>query len=442
MKQTTRRIFFGAAASGAAITIKSASAANGKPAVLGGVPVRTERWPSWPKISRVDEDAWMAVLKSERWNLGRGKQLNKFQDSYRQLTGAKYCLATANGTGSILTALAVLGVGPGDEVIVPVYTFIATINPVLMHRALPVLVDTDPQTFQIDARKIEAAITDRTAAILPVHIAGSAADIDAILDIGRRHKIPVIEDACQAHLGEWRGRKVGTFGAMGCFSFQASKNLNSAEGGAIVTNDGDLFERCYAFHNNGRNRTVIDSYNFAYQGVGLNYRMTEFQAALLMAQMTRLEEQARVRDENASYLTQLLSKIPGIVPAKLHAGCTRNAWHLYMFRYQQDHFAGISRAEFLKALNAEGIPASRGYPRMNQQPFLKNVLSSKGFKAIYSAERLARWEERNHCPNNDMLADEAVWLTQTMLLDTRRGMEQIAEAIRKLQANAGSLRKA
>lgn len=404
--------------------------------------MRAERWPSWPKIGRNDEEAWMAVLRSERWNLGRGKQLDKFQESYCRLTGAKYCLATANGTGSILTALGVLGVGPGDEVIVPVYTFIATINPVLMHRALPVLVDTDPETFQIDARKIEAAITDRTAVIMPVHIGGSPANLDPILEIGRRRKIPVVEDACQAHLGEWRGRKVGTFGAMGCFSFQASKNLNSAEGGAIVTNDEELFERCYTFHNNGRNRTVVDSYNFAYQGAGMNFRMTEFQATLLMAQMTRLEEQSRVRDANAKYLTQLLSSIPGITPAKMHDGCTRNAWHLYMFRYNKEHFAGASRAEFLKALNAEGIPASRGYPRMNQQPFLENTLSSKGFKAIYSPERLARWKERNHCPNNDRVADEAVWLTQTMLLDTRRGMDQIAESIRKVQANAGSLRKA
>ena len=228
---------------------------------------------------------------------------------------------------------------------------------------------------------------------------------------------------------------------MGCFSFQASKNLNSAEGGAIVTNDEQLFERCYTFHNNGRDRTVVDSYNFSYEGAGMNVRMTEFQATLLMAQMTRLEEQSRVREANAKYLTGLLSQIPGIAPAKLHEGCTRNAWHLYMFRYNKEHFAGISRAEFLKALNAEGIPASRGYPRMNEQPFLENTLSSKGFKAIYSAERLARWKESNHCPNNDLVADEAVWLTQTMLLDTRRGMDQIAESIRKVQANAGSLRK-
>src|SRR5574340_36258 len=285
MKRTTRRTFLGAAAGGASF---AASGVDGKLAALGGTPVRTAPWPGWPKISPVDEEAWIAALRSRSWNLGRGKNLARFQESYARLTGAKHCLATANGTGSLLTALAVLGIGPADEVIVPVYTFIATINPVLMHRALPVFVDTHPETFQIDARKIEAAITERTAAIMPVHIGGSPADLDAILEIGRRRKIPIVEDACQAHLAEWRGRKVGTFGAMGCFSFQASKNLNSAEGGAILTNDQELFERCYTFHNNGRNRTVVDNYNFSYQAGGMNVRMTEFQATLLLAQMTRL----------------------------------------------------------------------------------------------------------------------------------------------------------
>ncbi|MFB3826597.1 MAG: DegT/DnrJ/EryC1/StrS family aminotransferase [Bryobacteraceae bacterium] len=441
MTQPTRRTFLGGAAAGASLRA-TASGVNGKPALLGGAPVRTSPWPAWPQIGRIDEETWTEALRSLRRNLGRGKQLDRFQETYARLAGARHCLATANGTSSILTALAVLGIGPGDEVIVPAYTFIATINPVLMHRALPVLVDSDPETFQIDAGKIEAAITDRTAAILPVHIGGAAADLDRIMEIGKRRRIPVIEDACQAHLGEWRGRKVGTFGSMGCFSFQASKNLNSAEGGAIVTNDQELFERCYTFHNNGRNRTVTDSYNFSYQSAGTNARMTEFQATLLLAQMTRLEEQSRKRDENGQYLTGMLRQIDGIAPARLHPGCTRNAWHLYMLRYRKEHFAGLSRAAFLKALNAEGIPASRGYPRMNQQPFLKNALHSKGFKAIYSAERLARWEERNQCPANDGVADENVWFTQTMLLDTRQGMEQIAEAIRKIQVNAALLLKA
>ena len=442
MKPSTRRTFLGAAATGAGLGLSAAAPSNGKLAIAGGAPVRTTRWPSWPKITSVDEEAFLAALRSGRWNLGRGTNLDKFQESYCRLTGARHCLATANGTGSILTALAALGIGPGDEVIVPVYTFIATMSPVLLLHALPVLVDTDAATFQIDPAKIEAAITDRTAAIMPVHIGGSAANLDAILEIGRRRRIPVIEDTCQAHLGEWRGKKLGTYGALGCFSFQASKNLNSGEGGAVLTNDEDLFERCYTFHNSGRNRVVRDNNSFAYQSAGTNLRMTEFQATLLLSQMTRLAEQSDLRNQNATYLSAMLREIPGIEPAKLYDGCTRNAWHLYMFRYRKEHFAGLPRAQFLKALSAEGIPASRGYPRMNREPFLKNALRSKGFQTIYSKQRLAGWEERNQCPNNDQLTEEAVWMTQTMLLDTRTGMEQIAAAIRKIQAHAPSLKQA
>jgi len=438
-KQVSRRSFLAGSAAGA--TALGAVQIAEKPALLGGKPVRTEPFPGWPKINSVDEKALMEVLRSGKWYRGNGKQVGRFEEAYAKLTGAKHCLATANGTSALFISLNALGVAPGDEVIVPPYTFIATINVVLLMHAIPVFVDTDPETFQIDARKIEAAITDRTTAIIPVHIGGSAADLDTILPLARRRKLPVIEDACQAHLGEWRGRKLGSLGDTGCFSFQASKNLNSGEGGAILTGSDELVERCYAFHNNGRGRRIT-SYDFSYHSSGHNLRMTEFQAALLMAQMTRLEEQARRRDENGQYLTSLLSEIPGIRPARLYEGCTRNAYHLYMMRYQKEHFAGLPRAKFLKALRAEGIPASDGYRPLNKEPFLKQTLSSRAFRSVCPPERLRQWEERNQCPENDRLCEEAVWFTQTMLLGTRRDMEQIAEAIRKIQAHAAELAKA
>jgi perosamine synthetase len=414
----------------------AASVSNGKPALLGGKPVRTEAFPSWPKITAADEARWMEVLRTGRWYRLGGRFADQFEKDYAALTGARHCLATANGTSALIISLNALGIGPGDEVVAPPYTFVATVNAVLLQHALPVFVDVEPETFQMDPRKIEDAINDRTAAILPVHIGGSAADLDAILAIAKKRKLPVIEDACQAHLGEWRGRKLGTLGAAGCFSFQASKNLNSGEGGAILTDDADLVERCFAFHNNGRGRKNT---SFSYHFNGANLRMTEFQAALLLAQMTRLEEQSRLREQNAAYLTGLLREIPGIQPARIYEGCTRNAYHLYMFRYRKDQFSGLPREKFLKALRAEGVPCSGGYAPLNKEPFLKNVLHSRGYQAIYSRERLARWEERNHCPANDRLCQEAVWFTQTMLLDTRRGMEQIAEAIRKIQTHAREL---
>jgi perosamine synthetase len=436
-QRLSRRNFLAASTAGAAGAVQVAE----KPALLGGKPVRTERFPSWPVINSVEEKAWMEVLRSGKWFRGNGQQVDRFEQAYARLTGARHCLATANGTSALFISLNALGVAPGDEVIVPPYTFIATVNVVLLMHASPVFVDTDPETFQIDPRKIEAAITDRTTAIIPVHIGGSAADLDSILPLARKHKLPVIEDACQAHLGEWRGRKLGSLGDTGCFSFQASKNLNSGEGGAILTASDELIERCYAFHNNGRGRRLT-SYDFSYHSSGHNLRMTEFQAALLMAQMTRLEQQARTRDQNGEYLTSLLREIPGIRPARTYPGCTRNAYHLYMMRYQKEHFAGLPRAKFLKALRAEGIPASDGYRPLNKEPFLKQTLSSRAFRAVCPPERLRQWEERNHCPENDRLCEEAVWFTQTMLLGARRDMEQIAEAIRKIQAYAAELAKA
>jgi dTDP-4-amino-4,6-dideoxygalactose transaminase len=400
-----------------------------------------EPFPAWPIIDQTEERAILETLRSGKWYRGNGKSVARFETAYAQLTGAKTCLATANGTAALFTSLNAIGVEPGDEVIVPPYTFIATINVVLRHHALPVFVDTDPETFQMDARKLEAAITPRTRAIVPVHLGGSVCDLDAILEIAKRRGVPVLEDACQAHLAEWRGKKVGTLGQAGCFSFQASKNLNSGEGGAILTNDEDLRERCFAFHNNGSGERSIGS-NFTYSSDGCNLRMTEFQASLLLAQMTRIEAQAKVRAENAQYLTSMLKEIPGIAPARTYAGCTRNAYHLYMFRYDKAQFAGLPRATFLKALAAEGVPCSGGYSPLNSQAFLKNTLHSRGYGRLFSAQDIAAWEERNRCPANDRLCEEAVWFTQTMLLAPRGSMERIAAAARKIRQHAGELARA
>lgn len=438
----TRRTFLAAVPAAAmAITTRAGTAAVGTPALMGGKPVRTQRFPAWPVFDHKEEQAFMEVLHSGKWFRGYGQNVNRFETSYAELMGAKHCLATANGTSALITSMSALGIGAGDEVILPPYTFVACVNAILLLNALPVFVDSDLETLQMDARKIEAAITTRTAAIMPVHLGGSVADLDSILVLAKKHKLPVVEDACQAHLAQWRGRKVGTFGDTGCFSFQASKNLNSGEGGAILTNNQDLAESCYTFHNNSRGRK-IDSYDFSYKARGANLRMTEFQAALLLAQMTRLEDQSRTREQNAGYLTSLLREIPGILPARMYEGCTRNAYHLYMFRYQEEQFANLPRAKFLKALAAEGIPASGGYSPLNKEPFLKNTLHSRAYQAIYPKERIAHWEERNHCPQNDRLCREAVWLTQNMLLGPRSDMDQIAEAVRKIQEHAVDLARA
>jgi dTDP-4-amino-4,6-dideoxygalactose transaminase len=419
-----------------------AANSNGKLAIHGGDPVRRAAFPSWPHWDADEERALLGVLRGGRWNRrGESGPVETFESRYAELLGTRHVLATANGTSALFTSLNALDIGPGDEVLVPPYTFVATINVVLLNYALPVFVDTDIETFQMDARKVPARITDRTAAIIPVHMAGGAANLDLILEAARQRKIPVIEDACQAHLGEWRGRKLGSWGTTGCFSFQASKNLNSGEGGAVATSDEGIYERCHSFHNNGRALKATTA-GFEYSQGGANLRMTAFQGALLTTQMTRLETQSRRREENAAYLTSLLSKIPGIHPVRNYPGCTRSAWHLYMFRYDNEAFAGASRDAFLRALRAEGVPASGGYTPLNKQPFLRNVIVSKGYRKIYPEKLLAGWEERNQCPRNDKLCTQAVWFTQTMLLGSRTDMDQIAEAIAKIQTRAGDLRQA
>ena len=274
-------------------------------------------------------------------------------------------------------------------------------------------------------------------AVIPVHIAGAPPNLDKVMEVGRRRKLKVLEDAAQAHLGEWRGRKLGTLADAGTFSFQASKNLNAGEGGAVVSSNSDFIERCYAYHTNSSPRKGSQ----VSPAQGVNLRLTEFQATLLTTQMERLEGQAKMRDANAAYLTKLLSEIPGITPAKLEDGCTRSAWHLYMFRYAEAQFSGLPRARFLLALAAEGVPCSSGYGPLNKQPFLENVLRGRGYQRLYPAERLRRWRERNECPVNDKLCGEAVWFTQTMLLGGRTDMEQIAAAISKIRIHSAELAK-
>ena len=445
-----RRKFLGTVAAGGASIVASRHAAAApqvaapkavplttpRPAALGGTPVRTAAFPGWPVHDSREQQAIVSVLESGKWGRGNGGQVKAFETKYAALTGTQHCLATANGTSSLLTALAAMGIGAGDEVIVPPYTFVATINAVLMLNALPVFVDTDIETFQIDARKVAAAITPQTRLILPVHLGGSVADMDTIMATAAARNIPVVEDACQSHLAQWKGRHVGSIGKAGCFSFQASKNLNSGEGGAIITNDQALAEQAFTFHNNGRPGSGTD---FAYRHTGLNLRLTEFQASLLMAQMTRLEAQSAQRETNAAYLTKQLGEIPGITPARMYPGVTRNAYHLYMLRYDPGAFAGLSRTAFLKALRAEGIPASSGYTPLNKEPFLASAFASTAYQRIYGAAVLKSAEERSHTPQNDRLCEEAVWLTQTMLIGPREDMDHIIEAVRRIQKHAGDI---
>lgn len=413
-----------------------------KPALLGGPKAHPDPFPGWPVFDEPEERGLSEVLKSKLWGRLNGATVAEFEKEYSRLTGAKHCLGVSSGTSALSTILGALDIGPGDEVVIPVYTFVATYNAVVLNYALPVFVDTDLESFQIDADKIEPAITSNTRLVMPVHIGGSPADLDKIIEVTNKAKVPMVEDACQAHLASWKGKMVGNYGLSGAFSFQSSKNLNSGEGGAIITNDEAFAETCYRFHNQGQGGHGT-SYLAGTGTRASNMRLTEFQGALLLAQMIRLEEQAIRRSENAAYLTALLQEIPGIHPAKLYEGTTNSAYHLYMFRYDKNHFAEMDRAKFLKALTAEGVPCSSGYGTMNKDKYVTDLANNRHYLKIYGKKTMQEWLERNQCPQNDILAGEqGVWFTQTMLLGDRTDMDQIAEAIRKIHGHAAELAKA
>lgn len=438
--EVNRRAFLAAATAAGvgAVMTGRVGAAEEKPAILGGSPVRTQGYPSWPIVRETDGKAVQEVVHDGRWY--RNRSVLQFEEAYAKLNETQFCVATSSGTTALISSLGALGVGPGDEVIVPPFTFLGTVTPVLMHYAVPVFVDSDRTTGLMDPGKIEAAITDRTAALLPVHIGGAAADLDSILAVAQKHKLPVIGDACQAHLAQWRGRSLGTWGTVACYSFQLSKNLSSGEGGAIVTNDEAMAVRCFAFHNCGRRREGARASVADYDGGrNMNARMTEMQAALLLSQMQGVEERAKTRAENAAYLTGLLREIPGILPMRMFEGCTRNAYHIYMFRYDPQQFANLPRDQFLRALRAEGIPCSAGYSPLNEAGFVRDALHSRAYMRVYGEDYIQGWSERNRCPENDLLCGEVVWFMHNLLLGPRTDMDEIAAAVRKVHAFAGQL---
>jgi dTDP-4-amino-4,6-dideoxygalactose transaminase len=413
-------------------------AQQGKLAILGGEKVHKGSWQKWPVWDPATEKELSVMLASGRWFRGQGEYVEQFEKKYAELMGVKRCLATASGTTSLLTALHVVGVDAGDEVLVSPFTFIATYNAVLMTKALPVFVDSDPETFLIDPKKIEEKITDRTSCILPVHIYGLPVDMNSVNSIAKKRNLKVVEDACQAWLGEYSGKKLGTLGDLGCFSFQNSKNLPAGEGGAIISHNEELIDRCYAYHNCGRPTGTLKGTgpNFTRGG---NYRMQQFQAIILMNQMGRFVKDNDIRYENAKYLNSKLKEIPGIIPYKLASGATRSAYHLYPFRYIKEEFNNAPKEKFLRALNAEGIPGSGGYGKQNKDGLLEEALNSKGFKRLFSEARLKKWREENQLPGNDKLCDEAVVFTQNILLGSRQDMDDIVNAIAKIHANKAAL---
>jgi len=397
-------------------------------AIDGGTPVRTRPFQGWPIWDEREEQALLRALRSGQWGIG-GEETEVFEQEFAQAIGVRFALTVTNGTAALEAALRAAGVGYGDEVIVPPYTFVATAAAVLLVGAIPVFADIDPETYCISPAAVEAVISPRTKAIIPVHIAGNPADMDSVCAIASRHGLIVLEDSCQAHGARWGGGATGSLGDMGCFSFQSSKNINCGEGGAITTNDPDLFEKAWSFKNCGRTRS---GEWYQHDVIGDNFRMTQFQAAVLRAQLTRMEEWAARRAANAAYLCQALREIGGLIPQRTYDKVTRHGFHYILTRYQPEAFGGWPRERFIAALHAEGIPASRGYiPLYNTG-------------AVENATRLLRRTlglgegSPPRCPVTERAcAEEAVWFVgQNVLLGTREDMDDVLAAVAKIRAAA------
>jgi dTDP-4-amino-4,6-dideoxygalactose transaminase len=388
-------------------------------AIDGGQAVRTKPWPRWPQWGEAEARGIQQVLESGNWG-GFNEVVREFETAWARRHQAKHCISAVNGTLTLEAALRVVGVGFGDEVIVPPYTFIATANAVRLVGATPVFVDIEPDTYNLDVDKVEEAISPKTKAIIPVHFAGLSVDMDKLLPLAKKHGLAVVEDAAHGHGSTWRGTPLGSLGDIGSFSLQASKNLTAGEGGILITNDDDLAMKLWSFANQGRD---LQGEWYDHSMLGSNLRMTGWQAAILLAQLERFDEQLARRQASARRLTSILEEIDGPAPMRWDERCDNHSHHLYMMRYDPAKFNGLSREKFVDALTAEGVPCSTGYARpLYQQPPL--------------AEPYSRIMP---CPVSEQACKEAIWIRQSMLLAEPEEMDDIARAIVKIREHSGEI---
>jgi dTDP-4-amino-4,6-dideoxygalactose transaminase len=401
-----------------------------KLAIKGGTQLRVDKFAEWPVFGAEEMLALERVLKSGIWGT-LGSEVIKFASRFAEYQHADYGVAVTNGTVSLEVILRALGIGRGDEVIIPPYTFVATASSVILQGATPVFADIEDGTYNICPEAIEKAITPRTKAIIPVHIGGRPCDMDRIMKIACAYGLHVIEDCAHAPGSEWKGRRVGAFGDAGSFSFQNSKNITAGEGGCITTRNAEVYEKCWSVHNCGRDMHGRAWYGHPY--IGTNARMTEWQAAVLDVQLDKLDAQIGIRMENAAYLNRRLKEIPCIEIMQADERITRNSYHLFVFKYKRNALANLPRSVFLDALNTEGIPCSPGYSCLYMQP----LFSANEFRKItgstidYPGLRLANAEKA--------ASEEGVWFTQNMLLGDKKDMDDIADAILKILENAEEL---
>lgn len=412
----------------------------GKLALLGGTPVRAKVWPQWPAML-ADEKMMESITKTTKSGVWSRIQsptgtVATFEKEYARLMGTEFCIGTGSGTQALATCVEAMDIGPGDEVITSPYTDFGTISAILTSRALPVLVDLDRASYQLDAALIEKKINKNTKAIIPVHMMGMPCEMDKIMAIAEKYKLKIIEDACQANFAHYQGKQLGTIGDVGCFSFQASKQIACGEGGAIIGNNAALMDECYTVQNHGTNRKGSNV------TIGPKYRMNEFEGAILMGQIASAKDRFQRRNDNANYLISKLKGFPGLVPQKQYAGTESGGYYHFAMSYHKQHFNNIERSKFLKAVAAEGVNLSPYIARgLHIEPWIAHIKGLKEYQTMYSATRLKQYSDEMACPNCDLICNEEMVVLpgSSCLMGSKQDMDDVINAVMKVYENRDKL---
>lgn len=405
-------------------------------AIHGGAPVRSRPWPAWPEHGDPERAALLRVLESGNWGghpspntEGRG-----FADEFAAFVGTQHAVPCANGTFSLMLALQAARVPPGSEVITSAYTFVGTAGGIIAAGCVPVFADIDPDSYCLDPRAVEAALSPRTAAILPVHLACSLADMDALGALAARNSLVVIEDCAHAHGARWRGKGAGSLGQAGSFSLQSTKLLTSGEGGVVTTSDATIASRLWSLVNCGRKEPGSDG--FPEQMLGHNLRMTEFQAALARAQLLRLPGQNLRRARQVERFEREIARLPGLRPLARDARVTERTSYQLVLRYDPAAFASVPRDHVILALRAEGVPCSgRFYSSLVDDPLFSsdpytNPVSRAGIS--YAGQRFPVAERAAN--------EESIWLPHELFLGDDSDVDDLLEAFARIGRHAPELR--
>jgi len=410
-----------------------AKSAKAELAMFGGQQAVTMQAPTWPVTGEL-EVAWMeAVVRGGKWSW-LGPHEMAFCDEFRAFVGSRYCLALANGTVTLQCALQAVGVVPGDEVIVPGLTWCATAQAALDIGANVVFADIDPETLCLDPKAVAKAITKKTKAMIPVHLYGCMCDMDALMELARKHGIKVVEDVAHQHGSRWRNRGAGSIGDAGSFSFQQSKVLTCGEGGAVTCKDEEVYKTVHALKQVGWGVDGAPANKY-----GHNYRITEMQAVLLRGGLTRLTEQTRIREENALYIAARLAKMGGpLRVARRDPRVTRQAYYAMTLVYDP-HKAGLPKSDYINAATAEGCPFSNTYWPVYSAPLL-NLYDSTSPVPFRNAKAIQNYRTLK-LPNTERAVNEtALTLLHTHLLGDRAYIDQLLDAVEKVNGNLGTLR--